>query len=693
MSRYFKPRVGIVALSVAAVAYLAVKDLFRTPPGPLAAAHQSESELEGFRSCARCHGGWFGSMAEACLECHQTIGAHIEGGTGLHGAIGKEQATRCAFCHSEHHGAEFQLINRASWTQAGFPSDDAFRHEFVGFTMDGKHLELECAKCHKNANVEVLAKGQRRFGGLSQDCKTCHEDPHQGRMVLACARCHGQQAFDRLEPKGHEKHLALVGGHADVRCRDCHHKSHAHSLEALGSGRTIAPRQCVDCHESPHRGGFVEGAAGLASMDLGRSCIACHAADHTSFRDERLEVTAAQHACSGFRLEAPHDQAACADCHAPDRKAYLARYPGRRPGQCAGCHPDPHGGQFDRSPVAAGGCLACHERQHFKPHAFTVEKHLQTAFALTGSHREAECNACHRVPGRDRPRVFRGTPTRCERCHEDAHRDYFRKFAETLGRNEHGTCAACHSTRAFSAIPGGTFDHGRWTGFPILGAHAQSACESCHARSEKPDRLGRSFGWIEARFGRHTGCVTCHTDPHRGEFDTARHPREVDGQTGCKRCHVETSFRLVTARFNHGRWTGFPVEGAHREVGCSACHAPLLTPDARGRTWGRARGRACADCHADPHAGQFRVKGRTDCARCHWTTAFTRLRFDHDRDSRFPLGEMHEDLACSACHKPVQKGADAVGKAVVRFRPLARKCVDCHGAPVNPFRRRKGSRQ
>jgi hypothetical protein len=87
------------------------------------------------------------------------------------------------------------------------------------------------------------------------------------------------------------------------------------------------------------------------------------------------------------------------------------------------------------------------------------------------------------------------------------------------------------------------------------------------------------------------------------------------------------------------------------------------------------------------------VKGRTDCARCHWTTAFTRLRFDHDRDSRFPLGEMHDDLACSACHKPVQKGADAVGKAVVRFRPLARKCVDCHGAPVNPFRRRKGSRQ
>jgi len=285
--------------------------------------------------------------------------------------------------------------------------------------------------------------------------------------------------------------------------------------------------------------------------------------------------------------------------------------------------------------------------------------------------------------------VFRGTPSRCERCHEDAHRGYFDRFAETLGRHASGTCAACHSTEAFSAIPDGVFDHGRWTGFPVRGAHAQSRCESCHPRSKEADRFGRSFGWVAAQFGTYTGCVTCHVDPHRGAFDTPDLPGEVNGQTGCLRCHVETSFRLVSAAFDHARWTGFAVEGAHLEVGCAACHAPLAKPDAHGRTWGQAPGRRCADCHADPHAGQFRVKGRTDCARCHRSTGFADLRFDHDRDSRFRLGESHQGLACGACHQPVPEGPTKV----VRYRPMARKCVDCHGAPTNPFRDRKGRRR
>ena len=122
-------------------------------------------------------------------------------------------------------------------------------------------------------------------------------------------------------------------------------------------------------------------------------------------------------------------------------------------------------------------------------------------------------------------------------------------------------------------------------------------------------------------------------------------------------------------------------------MGCSGCHTPLQTPDQHGRTWARSRGSFCADCHEDPHAGQFRIDNRTDCERCHRSAvSFLDLSFRHDLDSRFRLGDAHSKLACSECHKPVEVGA----AMVIRYRPLERECVSCHGAHDNPLRRRRG---
>jgi hypothetical protein len=73
------------------------------------------------------------------------------------------------------------------------------------------------------------------------------------------------------------------------------------------------------------------------------------------------------------------------------------------------------------------------------------------------------------------------------------------------------------------------------------------------------------------------------------------------------------------------------------------------------------------------------------------------LVFRHDRDSRFKLGDAHADLACSACHLPdalegpaaaAKSGGAALPDAVVRYRPLAMQCVDCHGAQEGPLRKR-----
>ena len=158
---------------------------------------------------------------------------------------------------------------------------------------------------------------------------------------------------------------------------------------------------------------------------------------------------------------------------------------------------------------------------------------------------------------------------------------------------------------------------------------------------------------------------------------------------GCARCHDETSFRALPGGFDHGRWTGFPLAGAHGEVACSDCHTPLGRPDDNGRTWKRAIGDSCAECHGDPHAGQFAEGGATNCHGCHGSTSnFSLLSFNHNWDSRFPLDEAHSPLPCSACHKPWPVG----DRQVVRYKPLGTECIDCHGVNSGQLRPRKEKR-
>jgi len=685
------PRLWIALLSLLAVVSVAVVDMGRTAPGPLTTVHQREQDLRGRGGCAECHGGWTGTMTSACLDCHGVIGEQIEQGAGLHGMLDPRNARVCALCHSEHHGTSFALVNRRSFALAGIPDPEAFDHESIGWAMDGEHLELECSECHANAELSVLPAGEVRFLGLDRDCSTCHEDPHEGAMVLECAQCHGQAVREDLHSVDHDELLPLLGGHADVTCRECHAEDSPRSLEALvGSLGELRPRRCQACHESPHGHKFSQRVAYLASVPTGASCAVCHEAEHESFRDEELELTAEQHACSGFPLGIPHDELSCEDCHASELDEFTARYPGRRANDCRQCHEDPHGGQFAKGPRARFGCIACHAQQHFEPHDFTIEKHARATLPLTGAHVDTACEDCHLEPEAGGPRVFRGTPFRCEQCHADAHRGFFDEFEEELGTMEMGECARCHGTTTFATVESGEFDHGRWARFALLGAHAESDCEICHVPADEADDLGRVFGRIEDHFGAVEGCATCHDDPHRGEFDAPGLPRETAGRSGCARCHDETSFRALPHGFHHGRWTDFPLRGRHREIGCSDCHAPLRRADEHGRTWERANGAECADCHAEPHAGQFREDGRTDCTRCHESSSsFVDTVFLHNRDSRFVLEEAHAELACSACHEPV-----VVGTAeVVRYRPLPMECIDCHGVHEETLRLRKRRRR
>lgn len=537
-------------------------------------------------------------------------------------------------------------------------------------------LTQACLECHGTIGLQIEAS-HGLHGSLdpnvAQACAVCHSEHHGEDFAIvnersfAIAGVPDVLAFDH-GPVG----FPMEGAHLELECNECHANAIEPVLER-GETRFIGLDQdCAACHEDPHEGRMLRG------------CAECHGQEAfdllTPFvHDER------------FPLEGSHANTGCLDCHAERTRHSVEALDRSGPPaewrSCQDCHESPH-----RMAVAAAwarlvdmpveeSCEVCHPAAHetFRDAGdeLTVSEHALTGFALETPHEDLTCNECHADQETD---FFERYPGRradqCWHCHGDPHRGYFANFTDDVVAASAVECRRCHLSTSFMELPETGFDHGRWTGFSIRGSHAQSACESCHPSTEAPDELGRSFGWASAHFGEVRGCVTCHVDPHQGSFDEESLPALVEGRSDCARCHDERSFRTAADRFDHALWTGFPLDAAHGEQSCSACHASLREPDPVGRTWQRAAGDSCASCHDNPHGGQFEVEGQTDCRRCHESTArFSELTFDHDRDSRFPLDESHESVACSACHRPSSPG----GFGVVRYRPIGTECADCHG--------------
>ena len=82
----------------------------------------------------------------------------------------------------------------------------------------------------------------------------------------------------------------------------------------------------------------------------------------------------------------------------------------------------------------------------------------------------------------------------------------------------------------------------------------------------------------------------------------------------------------------------------------------------------------CADCHKDPHRGQFKA----ECTQCHpkpdsWKGK--QLHFDHNRDSKFAPAGKHAAVECVKCHQPQPAGGPL---ASAQFTGLETGCEACH---------------
>ncbi|MCB9880953.1 MAG: hypothetical protein H6832_10145 [Planctomycetes bacterium] len=658
--RYGKPIVA--ALSAALVISLFVRGLDRTSPGPLSATHAAVDGLSDASSCSRCHSETSESLAAACEACHEEIADQRTTHKGLHGKL--DRASECESCHSEHHGSAFVLTSETSFTRAGIADRNAFDHAIATtWTLTGAHARLACETCHENATKQVLAQDEKRFVGLTQACTQCHEDRHEGRFGADCQSCHGQEKpFATAPGFEHPDRFPLTAGHAGHACAKCHETTPELNTIATPQNSAIPlVRACAACHENAH-------AAGGTAMriDDTADCSRCH--DTAHFRGTTFDVAA--HARIGVRLEGAHESLACASCHgggaAASGSSTLASTLGgtaRRDMQsCSTCHIDPHAtGNGVMAIAGAGDCKRCHETSSFHGATYDAKAHAAIGVDLLGKHRAAACTKCHDaahgIADSSSPRDL----AKCATCHEIPHGDRFVAASANFGGK---SCKPCHES-----IDDGwrlpvrmTAENHGLTGFDLKGKHVAVACDRCH------EGLGHMI--VTADFGhRFPGrgqkdCTACHQDPHAGEFARGPKPRT------CVECHDENHFRPVDFGIEDHTATAMPLDGAHAAVSCNSCHQR----DGKKLAF-RGLDTACASCHEDVHRGQFRVTktGVTTCTKCHSTSGtFDDVRFDHQRDTRFPLDGSHQKVACAACHKP--EGFPQF----VRYKPLPVDCAGCH---------------
>jgi len=227
----------------------------------------------------------------------------------------------------------------------------------------------------------------------------------------------------------------------------------------------------------------------------------------------------------------------------------------------------------------------------------------------------------------------------CLDCHKDVARDVMAKQGYH-GRLKEQECRACHTEHKgrdvnIAPLDEKGFDHSL-TDFSLKGGHLSPKvqCKDCHPKGKKHREAP-------------SDCYACHKkdDKHKGSLGKA-----------CADCHSEKNWKDTL--FDHSK-TRFPLTGKHRDVQCKACHSD---PKFKGAPM------QCVACHRKDdqrkgHQGKFGDK----CATCHTDRDWKNIRFNHDRDTKYPLKGKHQFAKCVSCHT-----------GMLYKEKTATQCVACH---------------
>jgi hypothetical protein len=236
--------------------------------------HKSAVFKDAPTACVACHrkdDTHKGKLGEACGDCHTDRNwkdTTFDHGKTRFPLLQSHAKVKCESCHrdadykrtpmdcygchrkdDEHEGQEGTKCeschDAATWKKARFD------HGRARFPLLGRHLVVDCAKCHAT----------KRYKDAKSDCYACHDrdDVHKRRLGTRCESCHNARSWKSWD-FNHDRQtkFPLDGAHRKVDCYACH--------RLPVDKRATLPTSCVSCHgaEDVHDGAF------------GRQCEKCH---------------------------------------------------------------------------------------------------------------------------------------------------------------------------------------------------------------------------------------------------------------------------------------------------------------------------------------------------------------------------------------------------------------------------------
>jgi Cytochrome c3 len=332
-----------------------------------------------------------------CIKCHlkeKKEGKDFQKFSGI-------AFSKCTDCHKDIHENKFgqdcrKCHSENSFHQIASVSSNTFDHSKTDYPLIGKHLNVECKKCHKTGSYTTPMKFAR--------CVDCHTDYHKGQFTRNaftpdCKECHNVKGFPGSSFNFERHNLTsfkLEGAHAATPCLSCHKKEKDWIFSDM-------KKRCVDCHENIHKNHIKE------KFIPEEKCENCH----TVINWTRI---AFDHKQTNFELKGKHEERTCRECHfIKGADNVTVQKFAELSGDCEDCHTDVHQKQFITN--GKNECTLCHGFGNWKAEKFD---HNKTRFKLDGGHQKVECKKCHKLNNSTSvPFIqYKNTEMLCKSCHK-----------------------------------------------------------------------------------------------------------------------------------------------------------------------------------------------------------------------------------------------------------------------------------
>jgi len=261
---------------------------------------------------------------------------------------------------------------------------------------------------------------------------------------------------------------------------------------------------------------------------------------------------------------------------------------------------------------------------------FQTFDHIETGFALTGSHKSLACHQCHRGSQIEK------LPHRCDACHDNT-------LATGMPQGHLPSsepCDICHTTLGFKEQI--DMDH-RYT---------NAACVFCH---DGYSQTGKPLNHIKSS----NDCRICHESQAWKPLRDVNHSALSD--IACDACHNQEIAR--------GREQGTHI---HTTTDCEACHSRFSSNWRVSRIDHDQVLGLCADCHNNVTArgpGHIHVPIIQSCDSCHGVDSWGGVHYSHEHNGT---------MRCTACHDGVQ----LAGKPINHVKS-SDECEHCHDSDIS----------